>query len=276
MKKSRFFIMILSVLLIITTLSGCTLLDSAEVKLNIKNQYFDYMSQNKVDKIIIQNVRDSGFRFIINDSKAIDDVYKLLSKGSEVSKKSSLDPDYIFEVWIGDEVKKYQYVVGANESGTGNFYDDDKAFSVSKNLENTIMQNLSVIRKPRDFEYVYYQSILKVINNKKDSISSGKVGVDISNDTDCLKYMFSIDLQEFKKNLNKILPNVDLVKNNSEQFDTVIKVKNRGFNTTTFKTLITVENKSDKSLENYYISAEYNYKDWDITVSEPNQMPQDW
>lgn len=105
MKKSRFFIMILSVLLIITTLSGCTLLDSAEVKLNIKNQYFDYMSQNKVDKIIIQNVRDSGFRFIINDSKAIDDVYKLLSKGSEVSKKSSLDPDYIFEVWIGDEVK---------------------------------------------------------------------------------------------------------------------------------------------------------------------------
>lgn len=138
------------------------------------------------------------------------------------------------------------------------------------------MQNLSVIRKPRDFEYVYYQSILKVINNKKDSISSGKVGVDISNDTDCLKYMFSIDLQEFKKNLNKILPNVDLVKNNSEQFDTVIKVKNRGFNTTTFKTLITVENKSDKSLENYYISAEYNYKDWDITVSEPNQMPQDW
>lgn len=276
MKKSRFFIMILSVLLIITTLSGCTLLDSAEVKLNIKNQYFDYMSQNKVDKIIIQNVRDSGFRFIINDSKAIDDVYKLLSKGSEVSKKSSLDPDYIFEVWIGDEVKKYQYVVGANESGTGNFYDDDKAFSVSKNLENTIMQNLSVIRKPRDFEYIYYQSILKVINNKKDSISSGKVGVDISNDTDCLKYMFSIDLQEFKKNLNKILPNVDLVKNNSEQFDTVVKVKNRGFNTTTFKTLITVENKSDKSLENYYISAEYNYKDWDINVSGPNQMPQDW
>lgn len=276
MKKSRFFIMILSVLLIITTLSGCTLLDSAEVKLNIKNQYFDYMSQNKVDKIIIQNVRDGGFRFIINDSKAIDDVYKLLSRGSEVSKKSSLDPDYIFEVWIGDEVKKYQYVVGANESGTGNFYDDDKAFSVSKNLENTIMQNLSVIRKPRDFEYIYYQSILKVINNKKDSISSGKVGVDISNDTDCLKYMFSIDLQEFKKNLNKTLPNVDLVKNNSEQFDTVIKVKNRGFNTTTFKTLITVENKSDKSLENYYISAEYNYKDWDINVSGPNQMPQDW
>lgn len=276
MKKSRFFIMILSVLLIITTLSGCTLLDSAEVKLNIKNQYFDYMSQNKVDKIIIQNVRDGGFRFIINDSKAIDDVYKLLSRGSEVSKKSSLDPDYIFEVWIGDEVKKYQYVVGANESGTGNFYDDDKAFSVSKNLENTIMQNLSVIRKPRDFEYIYYQSILKVINNKKDSISSGKVGVDISNDTDCLKYMFSIDLQEFKKNLNKTLPNVDLVKNNNEQFDTVIKVKNRGFNTTTFKTLITVENKSDKSLENYYISAEYNYKDWDINVSGPNQMPQDW
>lgn len=276
MKKNKFLIMILSMLLIVATLSGCTLIDNAEVKLNLKNEYFDYINQNKVDKIIIQNVRDSGFRFIVNDSKAINDIYEILSKGSEVSKKSTLDPDYVFEVWIGDEVKKYQYVVGANERGTGNFYDDDKAFSVSKNLENTIMQNLSFIRKPRDFEYIYYQSILKVVNSKKDSISNSKVGVDISNDTDCLKYMFSIDLQEFNKSLNKALPNVDLIKNNSEQFDTVIKVKNRGYNSTIFKTLISVENKKDKSLENYYISAEYNYKNWDINISKPNEMPQDW
>ena len=43
-----------------------------------------------------------------------------------------------------------------------------------------------------------------------------------------------------------------------------------------FKTLISVDNKQDKSLENYYISAEYNLKTWDINVSEANKKPQDW
>ena len=164
-----------------------------------------------------------------------------------------------------------------NENDEGNFYNDDKAFSVSKNLENTIMQNLSVIRKPRNFEYIYYQSILKVIRSKKDILSKeNKVGIDISGDADCLKYIFSVDLEQFKKNLKNTLPNVDLVNNNSDEFDTVIKVKNRGYNSTVFKTLITIDNKKDKSSDSYYIIAEYNYKDWDIKVSEPNKVPQDW
>ena len=278
MKKNKFSIIVLTALLTTSMmLSGCTFINDLEVKMNLKNEQFEYIKQNRVDKIVIQSVRDSGFRFVVTDSKAIDDIYKLLSEGSEVSKKSSLDPDYIFEVCIGDEVKKYQYVVGTNENDTGNFYNEDKAFSVSKNLENTIMQNLSFIRKPRDFQYIYYQSILKVIESKKDILSNdNKVGIDIGGDADCLKYIFSVDLEEFKKNLNKTLPNVDLVNNNSEDFDTVIKVKNRGYNSTIFKTLITVDNKKDKSFESYYILAEYNYKDWDIKVSEPNKVPQDW
>lgn len=278
MRNKKNIIIALVVLLTTSTvLTGCTFINDLEVKMNLKNKQFEYIKQNKVDKIIIQSSRDAGFRFIVTDSKAIDDIYKLLSDGSEVSKKSSFDPDYTFEIFIGDDVKKYQYVVGANEHNTGNFYDEDKAFSVSKNLENTIMQNLSFIRKPRNFEYIYYQSILKVIEGKKDALSNGnKVGVDISGDTDCLKYMFSVDLEEFKKNLNKVLPNVNLVNNNYDNFDTIIKVKNRGYNGTVFKTLITIDNKKDKSFESYYVSGEYNYKDWDIKVSEPNKMPQDW
>lgn len=278
MKNNKFSIIVLTALLIASMmLSGCTFINNLEVKMNLRNQKFEYIKQNKVDKIIIQNVRDSGFRFVINDSKAIYDIYNLLSGGSEVPKKSSLDPDYIFEIYVGDEVRKYNYVVGANERGTGNFYDDDKAFLVSKNLENTIMQNLSVIRKPTDFNYIYYQSILKVIENKKDVLSNvNKVGLDISGDTDCLKYIFSVYLEHFRKSLNKTLPNIDLVNNNSEDFDTIIKVKNRGYNSTIFKTLITVNNKKDKSFESYYITAEYNYKDWDIKVSDPNKVPQDW
>lgn len=278
MKNNKFLIIILAIILIIsTTLTGCTFTDKLSVKMKLRNEQFEYIKQNRVNKIIIQNVRDSGFRFIVNDSQAINDIYKILSKGKEVSEKTSLDPDYIFEIWVGDEVKKYQYIVGDNERGKGNFYDDENAFIVPKNLENTIMQNLSFIRKPRDFQYVYYKSILKVLESQKSDLSNeNKVGIDISGDADCLKYMFSIELEQFKKDLNKILPNVDLVKNNYDDFDTVVKVKNRGYSSTLFKTLITIENKKDKSFESYYISAEYNFRDWDINISEVNKMPQDW
>lgn len=278
MKNNKFSIIVLAVLVTASViLSGCTFIDNLEVKMKLKNEQFEYIKQNRVDKIVIQNVRDSGFKFVVTDDKAITDIYKILADGKEVSKRSALEPDYIFEVYIGEEMKQYQYVVGDNDSDTGNFYDDDKAFSVPKNLENTIMQNLSFIRKPRNFGYIYYQSILKIIQNKKDVLSKvNKVGIDINGDTDCLKYIFSVDLEEFKKNLNNTLPNVALANNDSGDFDTVIKVKNRGYNSTIFKTLITVENKADKSSDRYYIMAEYNYKDWDIKISEPNKIPQGW
>lgn len=276
MKNRKFIFIILSVLITTTMLSGCTFINNMAVKMNLRNEKFDYIKENSVDKIIIQNVRDSGFRFIVNDSQAINDIYKSLAKGKIEKEKTTLDPDYIFEVWMGDEVKKYSYVVGSDSKKVGNFYDDEYAFSVPKNLENTIMQNLSFIRKPRDFQYIYYQSILKVAEVKKNDIGDLKVGIDISGDTDCLKYVFSTELEEFKKNLKKVLPNAELVDNNSKDFDVIMTVKNRGFSSKVFKTLISVENKKDKSLENYYISAEYNLKTWDINVSEANQKPQDW
>lgn len=276
MKINKSLVMFLVLIMIIIPLSGCSVVNDLAVNLNFRNEKFDYIKQNKVDKIIIQNVRDNGFRFIVNDPKAINDIYKILSKGKECKEKSSLDPDYMFEIWIGEDVKKYSYVVGANSSRVGNFYDDENAFSVPKNLENTIMQNLSFIRKPRNFEYIYYESILKVIESNKDLLLNGRVGIDISGDIDCLKYVFSKDLEEFKKNLNKLIPSVGLVNNNSEDFDIIIKVKNRGYNSTAFKTLITIDNKLDKSFKSYYITAEYIYKDWEINVSKANVIPQDW
>lgn len=278
MRKKKFIILSILIVTIISSLfSGCTLLDNLAIKANLRNESFDYIKQEKVDQIIIQNFRDSGFRFIVNDPQAINDIYKILKKGKIVSDKSSLDPDYIFEVQIGDEVKKYNYIVGTDEKGKGNFYNDQESFIVPKTLENTIMQNLSFIRKPRDFQYIYYQSILDILELKKDALpSNSKVGIDISGDTECLKYIFSVELLDFEESIKKILPNAELVKNNSDQFDTIITVKNRGYSTTIFKTLITVDNKKDNSYENYYIQAEYSYKDWNINISEPNEKPRDW
>ena len=49
---------------------------------------------------------------------------------------------------------------------------------------------------------------------------------------------FLLNLEEFKKNLKKVLPNAELVNNNSKDFDVVITVKNRGYSSKVFKTLI--------------------------------------
>ena len=231
-----------------------------------------------MDKIIIQSSRDAGFRFIVNDQSAIQNIYKILSKGNIKDEKTSLDPDYVFEIYMGDEVKSYNYVVSVDERGVGNFYDENNSYLVSKSLDDSITQNLSFIRKPRDFEDIYYNSILQVLELKKDELSKGdnKVGIDITGDVDCLKYMFSVDLKKFEKNLDKVVAGTKLINNNSEEFDTVITVKNKGYSSKKFRTVITVDNKKDKVYETYYVVGNYEYKSWDIYIGNPGEKPDEW
>lgn len=254
--------------------SGCSISDNIGVKLGLINNQFDYIKQNKVDEIVIQNVRDTGFRFIVTDTKAIDDIYKLLRKGKQTDKKSSYDPDYVFEVHIGDDVRKYNYVVGVKKEG--NFYDDDTVFNVSNNLDDIILQNLSFIRKPRNFESVYYDSIIDVLDKKKSDIQNLKIGINLSADADCLKYVFSKDLESFNKKLSKEGYNASIMDNNSSDFDIVLSTRNRGYNSKIFKTAITINNKKDSSSNTYYVVADYDYQKWNIKVSEPDKMPEDW
>lgn len=277
MKKVR-ILFLCFIIAMSTFLSGCTLVDSTLVKLNFKNDDFRYLKESRVEKIVIQSTRDSGFRFVITDPNAVNDIYNILSDGKVKKEKTSLNPDYYFEVYIGDEVKKYNYTVSVDERGVGNFYDEDNCYLVSKNLDDTILQNLSTIRKPRNFEGIYYDTILKVLEKKKDELSDSdnKVGINISGDVDCLKYMFSVDLKAFESKMNKIVPGTKLIDNDSSNFDTVITVKNRGYSTKIFKTAITVDNKKDKSYETYYVEGVYEYKSWNITVSEPNEKPKNW
>ena len=189
---------LLGVLIIgILNFSGCTAIEGIEKKLGLKNDYFDYLNSNDVEQISIQSTRDTGFKFIVTDESAIKEMSNLLSKAKISENKSTLDPDYKFEFDLGDEVKEFYYVVGTDE---GNFYNDENTFSVSKRLDEGIIKNLSFIRKPRDFDYIYYQSILDVLNivNKNSNIKDYKVGININGDVDCLKYIFSVDLNFFQ------------------------------------------------------------------------------
>ena len=212
-------------------------------------------------------------------------MYNLLSHSKVSENKSKLEPDYIFEFKLGDDVKKFYYVVGSDE---GNFYNDDIIFTVSKRLDEGIIKNLSFIRKPRDFECIYYDSILDVLNKtaedieksgkEKDYIKDLKVGININGDIDCLKYVYSNDLKGFLDKAKKIIPDVSLVKNNTEGFDIVVNVKNRGYDSTNFKTLITVSNKPEKTEQEYYIIAVNEFKEWNIEVfgPNPNRLPDSW
>ena len=188
-----------------------------------KNNYFDNVGQ--VDQISIQSIRDKSFKFLVTDEKSIVNMYELLSKAKVSEVKSDLQPDYIFEIKMGDEVKQYNYVVGAYE---GNFYNDEVNFTVSKRLDEGILQNLSIIRKPRDFEYIYYEPILDIIDklSKTVDFKDRNVGIDIKDDVDCLKYIFSTDLENFLQKARKKAPNIEVIDNNAKDFDIIIRIKN--------------------------------------------------
>lgn len=271
MRKSLLLVSILSLFIFV----GCKPIENIEKKLGLRNDYFEFLNTNNVDKISIQSTRDPGFKFIVTEDNAIKNMYTLLSKAKVSESKSSLDPDYIFEFQIGDEVRNFYYVVGSDE---GNFYNDNEIFTASKRLDEGIIQNLSFIRKPRDFDYIYYQSILEVLEKAKSNlnIKDYKVGINIQGDIECLKYVFSIDINNFLEKARKIAPSIQLINNNEEEFDLVFTIKNRGYDSTNYKTKITVNDKIQKYSDEYYITAVNEFKEWNITVSNANEKPKDW
>ena len=260
---------------IITTFSGCSVVENIEKKLGWKTDYFQYLDSENVEQISIQSMRDLGFKFIVTEGSAKSTMYNLLSKAQKSTEKSNLEPDYIFEFDLGDEVKKFYYVVG---SESGNFYNDTDVYTVSNRIDEVIIQNLSFIRKPKEFNYIYYKPILEVLKKVEPSLKDKdyKIGINIKSDADCLKYIFSNDLKDFTSDAEKIISNVELVQTTTAGYDVVITVKNRGYDTLVYKTAIIVNNKRENTEETYYVVAQYEYKKWNISISEPNVKPSNW
>lgn len=269
MKKTTKGLIAALMVILSINLASCGVIDSIKSR---DNSYFNNLGQ--VDQISIQSIRDKSFKFLVTDEKSIVNMYNLLSKAKVSESKSDLQPDYIFEIKMGDEVKQYNYVVGAYE---GNFYNDEMSFTVSKRLDEGILQNLSIIRKPRDFEYIYYQPILDVINQSGKDLDykNKKVGVDIKGDVDCLKYIFSTDLESFLQSAKKTASNIEIIDNNESDFDIVIRIKNRGHSSAKYKSNITVEDKKDNKQYYYYIVAENEYKEWNIKIYTEDNLPKD-
>ncbi len=274
MIKNKKGIVLLSLLSLICLFTGCIKTESLKVKLGYKNQDFDFIKQNDVPKITIQSNRDSGFKFIVTDKRTVNDIYNILSSGKAVEGKTDLNADYTFEIYESDEkVHKFSYVAGIQEKGMGNFYDESKNYVVSKRIDNDIIKNMATLRKPRNFETLYYDSILAFIDqNVKATIKDENIGVNISNDVEVAKYILSIDIEDFKIDLKSKMSNLSLVENNKEDFDILINVKTYGYKTTVYKSIITLYDKTNNSEVDYYVWCKYEDKDWKINITEKKPL----
>lgn len=268
--------LLLMVLIISLLFTGCSYVDKANVWLKFKNEDFEYLKDGNVEEIVIQSTRDAGFRFIVTDKSTIKDLYSLLSSGKIVEEKSDLEPDYIFEIHQSSEkVYTFNYIAGLS-GNEGNFYNDEKIYRVNKRLDNDIISNMSYLRKPRDFNDIYYGSILSVLSKYGSEINPGgkNIGINLSEDLDCAKYILSADLEDFKYDLKKTMENGVLINGNNKDYPLVLTVKTEGYKTNVYKSILTLHNNEDGSENEYYVRGDHENRSWNIKVF--NEKPSDW
>lgn len=258
-------------------MNGASVFNDIAVKLGFKNNYFNYFKQGVVTEVAMQSTRDPGFRIIVTEPSAINDVYGVLSSGKLVpaSDKSTLTPDYIVQIYQGNKVSTYDYIAGQTSGSTGNFYKGNEVFHLSKRLDNQIIQNLSFISKPREFSNVYYGSILAVLNSDKAQLTTNnpKVAVNVLDDYLCTKFLLSVDMQNFLSEAQGIVPNIKFMNHERSNYDIVLNVECYGYTSKTFKTIVTVNDKLNNSEKKYYVQGTY---DGSWVIKDFDAMPKEW
>lgn len=255
--------------------AGCSKLNKYNIGIGTKNNDFDYIKQGKVNKIVIENTRDKGFRFEITNESAIMNLYDILSSAKAVSQQSSLQPDYIFDMYEGSVCAyKFNYIASLDSKNSGNFYSDGKNYIVSKRIDDELISRFWNIRRPVEFENVYYESLLTTLDNyRKISDKSLKIGVDLTDDVQVERFILSIDLQKFVAKMNSKGYNAELITNADTKYDIVMNVSTEGFVNSTdgtsdgiYKCTVKFNNNKNGSEKDYYIYDDYKDGNWDIRV----------
>ncbi len=263
----RFFLIIFIIICVFST--GCSSLDNIKIKSGLKNNDFEYIKQGKIQKIVIQSTRDQGFRFTVTDPNTIGELYDILSTAKTATQKSSLEPDYVFEMVEGNnKVHKFNYVAGLDKSDSGNLYSDNKIYVVSKRIDNDIIKSFWTIRKPKDFKEVYYGSIIDTLSEYlKDKDKNKSVGVSLKDDVDAAKFILSTDLEDFKGELKDKFNNASVADKGKENYDVWVTVKTQGYKSTLYKATVVFWDKAEKSEKKYYIYDKYENGRWNVKIS---------
>ena len=261
---------ILLLLVSLFLLGGC----SSISKLTIKNQDFEYIRNGNVTKINISNTRDKGFKFVVTDERSIKDIYDIFSTAKSVKEKSSLQPDYVFELYTGDNVvHKFNYVAGLDNKNVGNFYSNDKSYVVSKTIDNDIIGSFWNISRPKDFSNVYYNSILAAIDNYRKNINkTDLIGINLKDDVEIAKFILSVDVEDFLNNINQNAYNATVISDAKVNYGIVMNIDTKGYKTDiiknegVYKCILTFVNKKDNSEKIYYVFDNYKDNIWSIRV----------
>lgn len=278
MKKNNLIIICLF-LIVSVMFSGCTKLNTIQVKLGLKNNDFDYMKNGKVNEIVIQNKRDSGYKFIVTNATAISEIYDILSSAKIADTKSSLNPDYTIYIYENDNsVKKFNYVVGIDKKDGGNFYSNSKNYITTNRLDTQILSQFNDERTPKDFNKIYYTLISECIDKYRASGNNKAIGIDINDDVTVQKYIFSSELDDFEKSLPS---NVTVLNNPNDPCDVKETVTTEGFKRGAFKyggqsytdsyiykAIVDFYDNSTKSDKKYYVVGINQNDYWNISVSE--------
>lgn len=253
---------------------GCNKIDNLQVKLGFKNKDFEYIGEGRINKVVIKNKRDKGYTFIITDKGAIKDLYNILSKAKEVKNKITLEPDYILEFYDGiKSIHKFNYIAGFDKKDAGNLYGDNKIYVVSKRLDDDIMKNFWDIRIPNEFNEVYYNSMLKAIEDYRKVIGNDKkIGIDL-NDDEVAKFILTMDIEDFKDKLGK---NEILIQDDDRnKYDVVMDIKTEGYKKDLYKCLITFYDKNSRKESKYYFINKYEIHSWKFDFQK-DKAPKDF
>lgn len=276
------FVLILTAVLLST---GCDMINNLEVKTGLKNRDFEYIKQGKIQKIVIQNTRDRGFRFVVTDEKAIQDLYNILSSAKHANEKSSLEPDYIFEMYeSANVVHKFNYIAGLDKKDGGNLYSDNNIYIVSDRIDNDIIKSLWNIRKPKDFQEIYYGSIIKYLDEYDEEFktatgkSNPSIGININDDVDVSKFILSTDIEDFKnelqdKGINATLMNAS---DDGSKYDIVMTMKTAGYKSTLYKSSATFYSNIDKSEKKLYSEYQIVNSIWQFNMYNDSTKPKDF
>lgn len=268
-KNSKIMIIVM-VLLFCFTASGCSKINDLEVKVGLKNNDFEYIKQGKIEKIVIQNTRDQGFRFTVTDKNVINEIYDMLSTAKVASQKSSLEPDYTFEMdEENNKVHKFNYITGLDKKDSGNFYGDGKTYIVSKRIDSDIINNYWNITKPKNFKDVYYKSIINVLDQYLKGDNKNKsVGISLKSDINSAKFILSTDLEDFNSDLSSKFKNVSVANKDKENYDIWLTISTEGYKSTMYKGIVNFWDKKTKTEKKYYISDEYKNGGWNFNITD--------